>query len=648
MAAWRRPTRRSSDLTTRSSPSWSCGGSNSTRGKRTPIKMPLRNDLLNPIAGENPSGQNLRYAPVYDKIEEARREDDDAAQGDWKIERKVADWGFVVKTAGETLATKSKDVQLAAWLTEALLKTQGIGGLRDGLDLLKGLIDGFWDTLYPEIEDGDAEMRAAPLDWVGGRLDRGVKDSPLTRGGFSWFVYKESRKVPTEEEAGGSSAKAETRAAAVADGKLTPEEFDKSFDNSPKAYYVQLAADFDGAMESLQALDALCEEKFQEVAPSFGPLRQTLEEVKQAVRIFLQKKREKERDEPVAGEESEAEAESATWAVEEEAPAAQAAGAPPARARKPGGALSAEPADRDDAIARVVSAAKFLRGENQYDPAPYLLLRGLRWGELRAAGTEIDQTLLAAPPSGLRQDLKRLSLEGNWTEVLEAAEKGMGMECGRGWLDLQRYVGRACYELGGSYEPIRGAVISGVRGFLADYPRLPELTMMDDTPTANAETIAWLKEYVVVAPAPAEAQYAPAPYESDGDGASAGAEAAPDTFELAMAAARTGRPREGIEMLMREMAQERNGRARFHRKVQMTQLCIGTGHDAIAMPILRELAAEIERRKLEDWESPELRAEPRARLYRGLAKADGSEEGRQKLYSGICRLGPLRAMNVTG
>jgi type VI secretion system protein ImpA len=607
--------------------------------------MPLRNDLLNPIAGENPSGQNLRYAPVYDKIKEARREDDDAAQGDWKIERKLADWGFVVKTAGETLATKSKDLQLAAWLTEALLKTQGIAGLRDGLDLLKGLIDGFWDTLYPEIEECDVEMRAAPLDWVGGRLDRGVKDSPLTRGGFSWFVYKESRKVPTEEEAGGSSAKAETRAAAMADGKLTPEEFDKSFDSSPKAYYVQLAADFDSAMESLQALDGLCEEKFQDVAPSFGPLRQTLEEVKQAVRIFLQKKREKEPDEPVAGEEPEAEAESASWAAEEEAPAAQAASAP-ARARKPGGALSAEPVDRDDAIARVVSAAKFLRGENQYDPAPYLLLRGLRWGELRAPGTDIDPALLAAPPSDLRQDLKRLAVEANWTEVLEAAEKGMALECGRGWLDLQRYVGRACYELGAYYEPIRRAVISEVRGLLADYPQLPELTMMDDTPTANAETQAWLKENA----APAEAQYTPPPFESDTEAGSAsepGAEAAPDTYYLAMQAARDGRPQEGVEMLTREIAHESNGRARFHRKLQLTQLCISAGHDDIAAPILQALAGEIERHKLEDWESPELLAQPLALLYRCLAKDEGSAEERQKLYSWICRLDPLQAMNVS-
>ena len=37
--------------------------------------MPLRDDLLNPIPGDNPSGESLRYAPVFDKIKEARREE---------------------------------------------------------------------------------------------------------------------------------------------------------------------------------------------------------------------------------------------------------------------------------------------------------------------------------------------------------------------------------------------------------------------------------------------------------------------------------------------------------------------------------------------------------------------------------------------
>src|SRR5580704_59219 len=99
--------------------------------------MPLRDDLLNPIPGENPSGANLRYAPVYDKIKEARREDDDAPQGEWARERKVADWKLVIKLSGEALAAQSKDLQLAAWLTEAALRSEGFPGLLAGLKTLQ-------------------------------------------------------------------------------------------------------------------------------------------------------------------------------------------------------------------------------------------------------------------------------------------------------------------------------------------------------------------------------------------------------------------------------------------------------------------------------------------------------------------------------
>ena len=603
--------------------------------------MPLRNDLLNPFSAGKPAGENLRYSPIYDKIKEARREDDNAPQGDWKIERKVADWPLAIKLISDALATKTKDLQLAAWLAEAMLRKEGVAGLREVLDLIRGLLENFWDTLYPELDEGDAEYRAAPLQWVGDRLESAVKRSPLARSGLDWFQYKESRVVGTEEAAAAESEdKQRARLEAIAEGKMSQEQFDKAFDESPKKFYVSLVETFDGTLESLESLGTVCDEKFGDVTPSFTTLKRALEEVRQTAYILLQVKREKEPDEPVAAPEPAAEE------VYEE-PAAQApaaAAAAPARVRT--GALSAEPVDREDAIGRVIAAAKFLRHEEPYNPAPYLMLRGLRWGELRAGGTDVNQMLLAAPPSEIRQTLKRLSLEANWTEVLEAAETAMGMECGRGWLDLQRYVGRACHELGFYYDAIRNGVISSVRALLADYPKLPDLTMMDDTATANAETQAWLKENVLAA----EPAYTPGSYQhesTNGAGGDPGEPLPPDTFDLAMQAARQGRPQEGIQMLMREMVQERSGRGRFYRKVQLTKLCDTTGYDAIAFPILQELAAEIERRKLEDWEAAELVAEPLALLHRCLSKTGGDATEIQKLYAWICRLDPLQAMNIS-
>ena len=99
-------------------------------------------------------------------------------------------------------------------------------------------------------------------------------------------------------------------------------------------------------------------------------------------------------------------------------------------------------------------------------------------------------------------------------------------------------------------------------------------------------------------------------------------------------------------MLMREITQEPSGRGRFFRKVQLTRLCGSTGYEAIAFPILQDLAAEIERRKLEDWEAAELVAEPLALLHRSISKNGGDAAEVRKLYSWICRLDPLQAMGL--
>jgi len=413
-----------------------------------------------------------------------------------------------------------------------------------------------------------------------------------------------------------------------------------------------MSAEFDKALESLAQLAALCDERFDKWSPSFRELENGVDEVRRTIRSLLSDKREKEPDEETAAEApAEPEPEPAYGVPPEAASAvayiAEAAGAAPARAKAKPAALSAVPQSWEDAAERVAAVAKYMREQDAYSPAPYLLLRGFRWGELRASGAHIDQAKLAAPSSEIRQELKKAALEGDWARVLETAETAMAMECGRGWLDLQRYSARAAESLG--YDAIRAAIVSELKALLADYPQLPESTMMDDTATANAETLAWLKESVIPPPPPAAPEPEPEPaYSYTQPEAAAEAQAVdapPDAFELALRAARSGRPQEGIELLMREMAQEPSGRGRFQRKVQVAQLCMSTGNETIALPILQDAADEIERRKLEEWESRDMVAQTLGMLYRCLG-ADGAPDQRQRLYSVICRLDPLQAMKI--
>ena len=203
--------------------------------------MPLRDDLLNPISGENPSGANLRYEKVYDQIKEARTEDDDSIPaGEWQRQVKKADFNLVIKLAGEALASKSKDLQLAAWLTEAHVKKEGIGLIHPCFTLLKGLQEQFWDTIYPEIDEGDAGLRAVPIEWAANRIATILREAPITRDGLNYYQYKESRAIGYEAEAEYNDAKREMRQNAIADGKVTGEDFDKSFNSTPKSWYAQM------------------------------------------------------------------------------------------------------------------------------------------------------------------------------------------------------------------------------------------------------------------------------------------------------------------------------------------------------------------------------------------------------------------------
>jgi type VI secretion system protein ImpA len=118
-------------------------------------------------------------------------------------------------------------------------------------------------------------------------------------------------------------------------------------------------------------------------------------------------------------------------------------------------------------------------------------------------------------------------------------------------------------------------------------------------------------------------------------------------YDLAMEAMRSRRPQEAIEMMSAEIAQVRSGRLRFQRKVQLAQICMASGHEDIAFPILEEIGKEIGQRNLEDWEAPDMLAHPLVLLLRCLNKLDSSPEDRQKVYSRICRLDPIQALSVS-
>ncbi len=256
--------------------------------------------ILAPIPGDNPAGEDLRYSPVYDQIKEARRSDDLLDQGDWQREVKTSDWDAAITASVEALTKKTKDLQIAAWLTEALVHLEGFSGLAMGLKILTGFLRDYWEHVYPEVEDGDLDFRVGPIEFMNEKLWLAVKQAPLTDDGvtpgYSWLQWQESRQVgydaDTRNQYGDvDENKKQARADAIAEGKITGEDFDTAAARSSKAYYESMAEDLTACLEEFKRFDETVDEKFGSDAPRLAELREALKECARPVmKIFKEKK----------------------------------------------------------------------------------------------------------------------------------------------------------------------------------------------------------------------------------------------------------------------------------------------------------------------------------------------------------------------
>ena len=136
--------------------------------------------LLSPCKGSNPSGSLLRYTETYDLIQDARSSTDpsDLPEGVWALDEKKSDWLQVEQLCTDALANKTKDLQIAAWLTEAWMSMKGLEGLSEGLFLVDALSKNFWPTLYP-MDSQDEEFRLAPYEWLDKQMATNLLKLPV-------------------------------------------------------------------------------------------------------------------------------------------------------------------------------------------------------------------------------------------------------------------------------------------------------------------------------------------------------------------------------------------------------------------------------------------------------------------------------------
>lgn len=234
--------------------------------------------LLAPLAeGEQGAGSDLRgdfsatspYQSLRDARSSARAEERARdASGDTEGPE-AAGWRDVLAVGQKALATLSKDIEIAAWMTEALVRMHGLPGATAGAKLIAGLCEHFWEGGFPQPDEEGLEGRASPIGGLsGGSGTDGTIMQPLRRlpmfrradgSGASLYQWEQAEQATTLD--------AERQQARYAAG--TPElptlEAEARLD---RAYLMETGRQTAAAIAAWRELDRVLGERFGADPPS--------------------------------------------------------------------------------------------------------------------------------------------------------------------------------------------------------------------------------------------------------------------------------------------------------------------------------------------------------------------------------------------
>jgi type VI secretion system protein ImpA len=327
--------------------------------------------LLAPIPGDLPVGADLRkdftpQSPYY-RLRDARAEAREMErQLDYDPAAKVdpsVQWRAVRGIALKALAEQTKDLEIAAWLTEALVRQDGTAGLTAGISLLAGLVEGFWSSdLYPMPDEDGIVTRVAPITGLNGEGGDGTLMQPIRKlmlferpdhGPVSYWQYQQSIELQKLTDPA-------HRAAALNAGVVPLDDLQKSAKAVPAAHFAALRVKVKAALAAWIRMSELLDTEAGRDAPPTSRVRDVLQDILAIADQYAP---------PEADDPAEA-------AAEPEATPESAAG--------PGAApaATARAVTREDMLKELGRIADYFRRTEPHSPLAYTLEEAVRRGRL--------------------------------------------------------------------------------------------------------------------------------------------------------------------------------------------------------------------------------------------------------------------------
>lgn len=346
--------------------------------------------LLAPISDESPSGVELREdgeASVdFYNVKDARSAASDAERrlrqyemlSDKERELEEGgkpappDWRRVYHLTTKIIAERSKDLWCAAWLIEALARSHGFAGLRDGFVLARELCERYWESIHPAPDDDGYVTTVAQLEGLNGAGTEGtlvgaVAAIPITDGKSAGPFSSNDYIDATELE---QKTNPDIRNRRIEQGTPTLEMIRLAVSETSPEFFRQLYDDVSDAIAEFDKLDAVLKVRCGETrdgfsaAPPTSNIRNALADCQQRVRMLAG--HVLKADEAEGG--AEADGQRAESGAEEQSPGPAA---------NLGKAQS-----REEALGALIQVAEFFRRTEPHSPVSYALEQAVRWARM--------------------------------------------------------------------------------------------------------------------------------------------------------------------------------------------------------------------------------------------------------------------------
>ncbi|BFM12103.1 type VI secretion system protein TssA [Simiduia litorea] len=373
--------------------------------------------LKKPISEDSPQGADLRTdrspTSAFYAIKDARnaaRAAERSALFDDNVDL-LAPWKDVARLAPDILTNISKDLEVSAWYTEALIRLHGLAGLRDGLALIKCLVTEHWEGLYPQPDEDGMETKVAPLtglngDGGDGTLLAPLRNMPITledAGGlFSFWQYQQARDADRIVDEDEKSDRIDVMGYSLKN--ITDTILSTSVSDS-----VAIVDTLEECLDYFKSTQAALRQNCDKFAPPSTNISNLLEELLRTTRFMYKEKIE----------ENEALINAANANDQE----SSAEGTPDMETGAPGVKLVQGPiADREDALRRLEEIAAYFRRYEPHTPIGPSLERLVSWGRMTVSDLMM-QLLPEESARGLFSQLTGVKLDGSDTSTYVAPPK---------------------------------------------------------------------------------------------------------------------------------------------------------------------------------------------------------------------------------